>query len=73
LQRTRDPGDERQVRVVLTDQGRARRTAASSDPGCVLGTTCLTRPDMQRLLDQVSALRDALVSHATGSAKSLPA
>src|SRR5215203_1006984 len=35
IRRTRDPGDERQVKILLTDQGRALKTKAEEVPGNV--------------------------------------
>src|SRR5258707_13767824 len=36
VKRTRDPEDERQVRVRLTERGRALRAKARDIPGCIL-------------------------------------
>ena len=51
--RTRDPADERQVRVALTEKGRSLRTVAEGFPAQILEAShCST--------DEIVALRDAL-------------
>ncbi|WP_273727438.1 MarR family winged helix-turn-helix transcriptional regulator [Brucella gallinifaecis] len=64
IARRRDPQDERQVRITLTDQGRALRTEAEAIPEqvfCALGQPI---GDLQKLraqlLDVRSNLKDSL-------------
>lgn len=64
LARTRDPADERQVRIRLTAPGRALRAQASDIPRCVLEATGLTPEDAGRLQGEIAALREALERHA---------
>ena len=58
--RARDPRDERQVRIGLTDKGRELRGPACAVPGEMLATTGLTVGDLARLRGEVAALRDLL-------------
>jgi len=60
LSRRRDPADERQVRLVLTPEGRALRDKAQSVPGCILEATALTAGDARRLTEEITRLRTAL-------------
>ena len=60
LRRTRDPQDERQVRITLTAAGRdvkARAAAARRAVGCATGRT---PEQIQALRDELMRLRDAL-------------
>lgn len=51
--RTRDPADERQVRITLTQQGKSLRAIAEGFPAQILAASnCST--------DEIAALRDAL-------------
>jgi DNA-binding MarR family transcriptional regulator len=58
--RSRDPGDERQVRVRLTEQGRALREKARDIPACILRASGLSIDELERLQDEIIALRDSL-------------
>jgi MarR family transcriptional regulator, organic hydroperoxide resistance regulator len=58
--RSRDPADERQVRVTLTPAGRALRQKALSVPHCILTATGLGAEGARRLQTEIAALRDAL-------------
>lgn len=58
--RTRDPADERVVRVRLTAQGRALKEEARAIPACILSATGLERPEAERLLREITQLRAAL-------------
>ena len=58
--RRRDAADERQVRLTLTDAGRALRDRAAEVPGCFLDRTGLALTDAAALRDAVAALRDRL-------------
>ena len=58
--RTRDRADERQVRVTLTDAGRALQQDADPIPACILAKTGMTLPDLTDLQTRITALRDHL-------------
>lgn len=60
VQRRRDAADERQVRLTLTEAGRALRDRAAEVPGCFLDRTGLALADAAALRDAVAALRDRL-------------
>lgn len=60
LTRSRDPADERVVRVKLTPQGRALQEKARHIPGCILAATGLELADLARLQREVTTLRAAL-------------
>ncbi len=62
VRRKRDTADERQVRVHLTDAGKALRTQALSIPGCILEATGLTLQDAGGLAADIAKLRRALQS-----------
>ncbi len=59
--RSRDTVDERQVRVRLTEAGRALRAEAVDIPACIQTASGLTVSDLVRVLDSVSQLRDRLL------------
>lgn len=63
VERNRDRADERQVRVRLTDRGRALRERALDIPRCILDASRLGSRDAKRLLTEITALRNALASH----------
>ncbi|MFD1704222.1 MarR family winged helix-turn-helix transcriptional regulator [Methylopila henanensis] len=60
--RRRDAEDERQVRVHLTDEGRALRLKAASVPESIVGAlgSAAAPEDIGRLRDEIARLRDAL-------------
>jgi len=60
VKRTRDPDDERQVRVRLTERGRAIRKKAREIPGCILEASGLDINELLRLQSEIVALRSAL-------------
>jgi DNA-binding MarR family transcriptional regulator len=61
LRRVRDTADERQVRILLTDKGRALQDSAASVPACVQEATGLTDVEtVVRLTDELTRLRIAL-------------
>src|SRR5258707_15495726 len=60
VKRTRDPDDERQVRVRLTDSGRAIREKAREVPGCILEASGLDMNELLRLQSEIVALRNTL-------------
>jgi MarR family transcriptional regulator, organic hydroperoxide resistance regulator len=61
LSRERNPADERQVFVRLTDAGRAMQERSTCLAERLLEKSKLSVGDIQRLNAQVKALRDALV------------
>jgi DNA-binding MarR family transcriptional regulator len=67
LGRTRDPLDERQVRVRLTARGKALRERALEVPPCILNASGLKSEDLLRLTSEISALRSALESYKSGT------
>jgi MarR family transcriptional regulator, organic hydroperoxide resistance regulator len=60
VKRTRDPIDERQVRVRLTDKGRVMREKARGIPDCILEASGLEIDELRRLQSELVALRTAL-------------
>jgi DNA-binding MarR family transcriptional regulator len=60
VKRSRDPSDERQVRVHLTEVGRKLRQRAMHIPRRILDATGLDRKEAKRLVEEVCALRKAL-------------
>src|SRR5216684_7074976 len=60
VKRTRDPVDERQVRVRLTERGRALRKKAGEIPSCILEASNLEIDELLRLQSEIVALRSAL-------------
>jgi DNA-binding MarR family transcriptional regulator len=69
IRRKRDREDERQVRILLTDAGRALREKAEDIPknvGCVLG---LSFDEVRDLTEQVAKLRGRLHDSASSLAK----
>jgi DNA-binding MarR family transcriptional regulator len=62
--RVRDKADERQVRLRLTEPGRALRERAEAVPPCVLDATQMTAGEATALTDAVTKLRDTLLRRA---------
>ena len=60
--RARDPADERQVRVRLTEAGRALRDEARDIPNCILDATGLPLDDARGLQRAITALRESLLA-----------
>ena len=60
VERTRDPADERHVRIATTPSGQALRKRAVAVPACILTATGLTGTDLIRLRNQISALHATL-------------
>lgn len=58
--RSRDPADERVVRIRLTDRGRALKAQAATIPACIMEATGLGPEGLERLQRDVVALRGAL-------------
>ena len=63
LQRSRDPSDERQVRVRLTKTGRALRAKALPIPACINDASGLKPEDLRRLQTEIRILRNTLESY----------
>ena len=63
VRRDRDPRDERQVRVSLTEAGRDLRAEAEKVPACILEASGLDAADLGRLRQQITALRGALENY----------
>lgn len=66
LSRSRDPADERVVRIRLTAKGQALRASARHISGCILAATGLDIAGVVRLQQEVTALRKALETAAGG-------
>lgn len=60
VKRSRDPNDERQVRIRLTAAGERLREQATHVPNCIAEASGLTSEEARRLLADVTALRNAL-------------
>ncbi len=60
LTRRRDPDDERQVRIVLSDAGRALKQAAQGIPAQVLCASGQQIDALSRLRSELSQVRDDL-------------
>lgn len=60
LRRRRDPRDERQVRIQLTERGWAMRQRAASVPRCVQVATGLDRDRLAGLTADINRLRDGM-------------
>jgi len=60
VQRTRDSGDERRVRITLTDAGRALQQQARAVPECVRAHSQLELAPIQVLTQQLQTLRSTL-------------
>jgi DNA-binding MarR family transcriptional regulator len=66
IKRRRDPADERQVRIYLTEAGRKLRQRAVNIPHCILDASGLDGGQAKRLLEEINALRKALETHQSG-------
>lgn len=60
VSRSRDPADERQVRLRLTEHGRALLDKARRVPPCILDASGLSPEEARSLTDQIGALRTRL-------------
>jgi MarR family transcriptional regulator, organic hydroperoxide resistance regulator len=65
ITRSRDPGDERQVRVNLTEIGRKLQLQASNIVRRVRHATGLQNKQVEQLTEDVDSLRAALESYAS--------
>ena len=63
ISRRRDPLDERQVRVRLTEEGRALRDRAAAVPACIADAVGLPKARLQALLHEIGGIRDRLMAH----------
>ncbi|MBI1205334.1 MAG: MarR family transcriptional regulator [Rhodopseudomonas sp.] len=61
IARQRDPADERQVRVRLTETGSALRDKARDVPQCLLAASGMSLDALRGLQAQISTLRDNLL------------
>ena len=61
--RTRDPADERQVRVRLTEEGCGLRARAAAVPSCVMDAVGMPKGQIKALLRDVAEIRDRLLAH----------
>jgi len=66
--RSRDPQDERQVRVRLTAAGQGLKERAASVPSCLLAASGMDLAALSRLQSEITALRDALEAAADQAA-----
>lgn len=62
--RSRDPQDERQVRVRLSPAGHALKDSAAEVPSCILAASGLDLANLQRLQTEITTLRDSLEAAA---------
>ena len=67
VRRARNPADERQVRLFLTEQGRALRERAIGIPGCIFEATGEHADALVRLKEGLDRLRENLTTHAVDS------
>jgi MarR family transcriptional regulator, organic hydroperoxide resistance regulator len=65
IKRRRDPEDERQVRILLTDAGRRLRQKSSDVVRSVRKATGLEDKQFKELRDGVDSLRKALEAHTS--------
>jgi len=66
LRRTRNPDNERQVVVELTDQGRALRAKAGCLGDALASASGQSATQLGQLNQEVRALRDAIYAHIGG-------
>ncbi|ALA17853.1 MULTISPECIES: MarR family winged helix-turn-helix transcriptional regulator [Chelatococcus] len=66
VRRTRNPDNERQVVVALTDEGRALRSRAGCLGDALLSASGQSPADLGELNQDVRALRDAIYGHIGG-------
>lgn len=66
LRRTRNPDNERQVVVELTDRGRALRAKAGCLGDALVGASGQSSAQLGQLNREVRALRDAIYAHIGG-------
>ncbi|AWM92492.1 MarR family transcriptional regulator [Pseudomonas sp. 31-12] len=61
ITRCRDPKDERQVRVKLTDKGRALKSEALKVPGCIQSAVGMNIEKVMEIQAAVAGIRDRLI------------
>jgi DNA-binding MarR family transcriptional regulator len=61
LHRQWDPADERQLRITLTERGRAMQAEAAAIPGCLKAASGMTAEELVTLREAANRLRDALL------------
>jgi MarR family transcriptional regulator, organic hydroperoxide resistance regulator len=64
VRRSRDPADERQVRINLTEAGRKLRARATQVPGYIRDATGLEPKQLKQLMNDIGVLRATLERHA---------
>jgi DNA-binding MarR family transcriptional regulator len=69
VQRVRDSGDERQVRIRLTKAGQALKEKARAIPEAILCATGRPRPELRALNQELLRLRDQLNQAETPTAR----
>ena len=65
VKRTRDPKDERSVRITLTAAGKELRKKALDVPRCIGEAAELDLSTVKRLIDDLGQLRDTLEANAS--------
>lgn len=65
IARARDSKDERQVRIRLTEKGKAMREETVDFASCILAATGIELEDLRDLQARISALRDNLLKSLT--------
>jgi DNA-binding MarR family transcriptional regulator len=68
VRRSRDPADERQVRIALTSEGRAMRERAMSFPNEIVCASGRSVDELQGLKTELIRLRDHLNAAAAAAA-----
>ena len=63
IKRSRDPADERQVRLRLTESGRTLRAKALHIPGCILTASGLDARTTKQLMTGIATLRRTLENY----------
>jgi MarR family transcriptional regulator, organic hydroperoxide resistance regulator len=63
IKRSRDPTDERLVRVRLTESGRKLRAKALHIPGCILAASGLDAKEANQLMREIASLRHTLENY----------
>ncbi len=61
VRRTRDPADERQVRISLTEHGRAVQALTRAFPRCIVDASGMSPEKLMALKQEVAGLRDAFM------------
>ena len=67
LVRTRDPDDERQVRIRLTDKGRALKQPASEIPACVGAALDMAPEQLSELMQTMKQVQERLAAGLAGA------